>query len=498
MLNPKSLLKVLPIVLLSFGSIVGMGGVARSQPLNQTPSLAPQVAPQVEAVKESVPDLIKLLKHSDKGVRLSAAYALGAIGEAAIPSLILSLKDPNADVRFSAAYALGWMGKSAKAAIPSLIPLLKDNDENVRFSAVITLGSMGELAKAAIPSLIPLLKDDSVRLYAAIALGEMGESAKAAIPSLMPLLKDANEGVRFSAARALGKMGESAIPSLTPLLKDADKNVRGAAADALREMGESDKAAIPSLIPLLKDADASVRLSAARALGSMGDSAKSAIPHLVPLLKDEDELVRGYAAAALEKLGYKPSSATPAKVATPSLTPLPQLSQGSVANAQSEEFVRQIFVQELKNIQLSDKDPDANVRSIAAWELRRMGESAKIAIPRVRPTTAIPSLAPPPELLQRSVADVQSEEFVRQIFVQELKNIQLPDRAVEYQVMLKSDGSITQIFPMGSSAEQLLPRLKIVIGSPVKGKLPLPANANAVPKAFRVLITSDEVRVFSE
>lgn len=53
-MNPKLRLKVFPVVLLTVVQVVGMGGVTRSQ--IQPPSLAPQV----DAVKQSIPDLIKL------------------------------------------------------------------------------------------------------------------------------------------------------------------------------------------------------------------------------------------------------------------------------------------------------------------------------------------------------------------------------------------------------------------------------------------------------
>jgi ABC-type dipeptide/oligopeptide/nickel transport system permease component len=49
MLNLKSLLKILPIVLLSFGPIVGMSEVARSQSLKEmrSPLIAQQSANQI-------------------------------------------------------------------------------------------------------------------------------------------------------------------------------------------------------------------------------------------------------------------------------------------------------------------------------------------------------------------------------------------------------------------------------------------------------------------
>jgi HEAT repeat protein len=157
MLNPKSLLKVLPVVLLSFGPIVGMGGVVRSEVVVQQP------VNQSQTIKQ----LIQQLKSGEVETRSSAARAL----EKSDP------KDSDtAEVRSSAARALGEMGESAKSAIPSLLPLLNDSDRRVRSSAASALGHMGESAKSLIPSLIPLLNDSDwrVRLSAKDALAELG------------------------------------------------------------------------------------------------------------------------------------------------------------------------------------------------------------------------------------------------------------------------------------------------------------------------------------
>jgi HEAT repeat protein len=136
MLNPKSLLKVLPAVLLSFVQVVGMSELARSQ------SLPPQQVSQSEEIDR----LIQQLKSPDPKVRSDAARALGKMGEsakAAIPNLIPLLQDPEPNVRSRAALALGRMGESAKATIPNLIPLLKDSDPYVRWSAAEALKKLG-------------------------------------------------------------------------------------------------------------------------------------------------------------------------------------------------------------------------------------------------------------------------------------------------------------------------------------------------------------------
>jgi hypothetical protein len=79
MLNPKSLLKVLPAVLLSVGQMVGISEVGRSQ---NTPPLAP---PPSQAEQIEINRLIPQLRSDNPDVRRCAAAALGSMGKSAIP-----------------------------------------------------------------------------------------------------------------------------------------------------------------------------------------------------------------------------------------------------------------------------------------------------------------------------------------------------------------------------------------------------------------------------
>jgi HEAT repeat protein len=113
MLNPKSLLKVLSVVLLSFGQVVGMVGVARSTIMAQ----------QQDAAIPSIDDLIQVLKTGSEGERLEAGEILGQIGQtnpAVIPALLPLLKDPDLFTRWSVPYAFAQMGQSARSTIPYL------------------------------------------------------------------------------------------------------------------------------------------------------------------------------------------------------------------------------------------------------------------------------------------------------------------------------------------------------------------------------------------
>jgi HEAT repeat protein len=365
MLNLKSLLKVLPVVLLSFGSIVGISGVARSQSLSS----------QQVSQSEEIDRLIQQLKSPDLKERSNAVKALGNMNELAkgiIPSLIPLLKDSDSEVRANTADALGEILEVpfftvvsidpverrmlAKSIVPDLTPLLEDPDEQVQLRASFTLARMGntEAANFFISSLLPLLQDSSDTSSKAIY--EIRNIGEAAIPSLIRLLKDPNAKVRSRAALILGNMASpdssDFLLSTTPIVFSAPDSAAlpTSAATARKRKQESARTSIPSLIPLLKDLNSEVRRNAAFALGEMGESAKSTIPQLTPLLKDSNPEVRAVSAEALKRLGYPPSQ---------------QVSQRETI----ERLIQQL------------KSPDPAVRSSAAKALGDMGESAKAAIP---------------------------------------------------------------------------------------------------------------------
>jgi HEAT repeat protein len=145
--------------------------------------------------------------------RLLVAKTLGKMGvKNGIPILIQALNVMDRDVH---ELAVSGLIKIGAAAIPALIEALKDKDNQIRISAAWALGSIGETAKAAIPALIEALKDHNSRFRAIAgeALGAIGGEAKAAIPALMEALKDKDRIVRRSAAEALKRISTSSQPA---------------------------------------------------------------------------------------------------------------------------------------------------------------------------------------------------------------------------------------------------------------------------------------------
>jgi HEAT repeat protein len=259
--------------------------------------------------KAAVGALRVALDDEDRDVRIQAARALWQIERQADTKLLLTVfqdEEPVYGVPFPIWEDLG---RKAQAAVPSLLQALQSPDERIRLSAAIALGHMGQsiVAKEAVWALTARLKDGStsVRRAAACTLGKMGPKAGEAVPALSEALQDVDTVTRVAAASSLGDIGpaaRTAVPHLGRAVKEGETGIRGAAAYALGRMGPAAKAAVPDLIEALKDKNQHMRTSAAQALGRIGPAASPAVPELIAALHDEWFQARDSAAYALGEI----------------------------------------------------------------------------------------------------------------------------------------------------------------------------------------------------
>jgi HEAT repeat protein len=252
--------------------------------------------PNVEKLiaKRDVDKLIKALRYRDASVRMSAAEALGKIGDPrAVEPLCAALKDKDQGVRGWSAEALGKIG-DARAEEPLLVALKdEDNDEWFRARATDAL----EWIRVA-------QRWDSMSWNEQIRWLEKTGDARVLEPFLTAL-KDDDRRVQRNATRTLVEIGKPAVEPLLAALKDDDKNVRRGVAFGLGGIG--DARAVEPLLAALKDNFKDVREAAAHALGDIGDA--RAVEPLRAALKDDDKYVRAAAEMALEKLGVRPDIA---------------------------------------------------------------------------------------------------------------------------------------------------------------------------------------------
>ncbi len=330
----------------------------------------------------AVSQLIRLLDARDARTRQAAAYALGAIGKdatAAIPSLVerigegeprrIAFETPVTDVALSAAVALGRMGEDT---VGPLERCLADKRPGVRGHAAFALGKIGPEASAAIPALVRRLKDRDgpVRREAVWALGQIGPNATPAIPVLVDSLKDDKDFVRVAAAKALGSIRPTtqvAVEGLIHALRDKEGDVQHEAADALGKLDADAVPAIPALIETLKSRKAyryghpvtlrPVAGTAARALGNLGPRAKTSMPTLLDLVRDTN--------GSFNRYGPKDQ-----------IDNYMARSEAAIAaariNPQSDELVR-VLIRSLME--------DKWIKGDAAVALALIGFKAKIAVP---------------------------------------------------------------------------------------------------------------------
>jgi HEAT repeat protein len=258
--------------------------------------------------QELIPALTDALKDKSSSVRVQAAHALAAIGEAetTIPLLFAAMKGKESDPA-GIAMALSQFGL---AAIPAIRKEFKNDDESIRGGAVKALGYVAQhaektrqVAQVANPEVIALLKDKEpfVRRCAAETLALLDCTDEATIQAFKEALDDNDAAVQIRAIIGLHRIGvemADAIPAIKKLLKDPSPVVRAQAIAGLRGA----KSEIRSLIAMLKDKEAQVRYTAAYCLGDFQAEAKEAIPGLLAAMKDSDDQVRKAAKLSLSKI----------------------------------------------------------------------------------------------------------------------------------------------------------------------------------------------------
>ena len=244
--------------------------LAAENPLDELLAAVRQLAAHGADAAEAVPALIDLLNKDHQAARTAAAYALGAIGEAAVAPLIDRLADAgrrgwekdgpacwneNAVQMMDEAHALAAIGSPAVAP---LIDLLETAGEWGRLNAAFALGEMDSHAGDAVPALARCLDDESHRIVRTglDALGAIGGDASRLVPRMSRFLSEsspdweevaarrvtrvARDQVRVHAAAAMARLGPRAIAAeeaLIGALDDPCGYVGLYATDALQHLG---------------------------------------------------------------------------------------------------------------------------------------------------------------------------------------------------------------------------------------------------------------------
>ncbi|MEC7695530.1 MAG: PVC-type heme-binding CxxCH protein [Planctomycetota bacterium] len=205
-------------------------------------------------------DLIALLAHADRRVRLGAQLELTERGDDA-EQLLLKTARSNSDrmARLHAIWGLGILGRQEPKRLEGLLPLLQDPDAEIRSQCALVLGD-APLAVAS-RSIASLLGDPEprVQMYAAIALGKLQDPET--IEPLLQLLRDNNDHdpyLRYAAVSGLAGIGDR--DALLEHAEDPSSAARLGILLALRRMGD------PAIARFLEDSNPRLVTEAARAI----------------------------------------------------------------------------------------------------------------------------------------------------------------------------------------------------------------------------------------
>lgn len=206
-------------------------------------------------------DLMEMLGHADKRVRMEAQFELVKRGEfEALKNVVTDLNRPQLS-RIHAIWGLGQGMRAGKVEnISFLDALIKDKDTEVRCQTVKVIGDARALAGFAV-RLIPLLKDASIRVqfFTAIALGKL--KVESATSMLVALAKqNADKDVYLRHAIVTGLTGSASREALVKQAKSESRAVRLACALALRRRMDT------GIAGYLHDKDDGVASEAARGI----------------------------------------------------------------------------------------------------------------------------------------------------------------------------------------------------------------------------------------
>jgi HEAT repeat protein len=241
----QSLLKLLPVLLLSFAQNAGMMDLLRC---------------------EVTPPKVMARRQGDENVE--------------IERLTQQLRSESDTERNDAAIALGKMGTPAQSALTELFIL-------------IVISSSPKY----------------IRVNASTSIRQIVESSEAEIRQLLPLLNHPNPDVRANVAGAIGnnrKSNEHIIYRLTVYEQqgeDSNSTIRTNLAATVKQFTNTNRLSSSQLIPLLKDSNPLVRANAVSAILNMRVEARSSLQQLLPLLQDTDSTVRANAVAVYRRDG---------------------------------------------------------------------------------------------------------------------------------------------------------------------------------------------------
>jgi HEAT repeat protein len=355
--------------------------LASDAPVKQLPALEVLITIG-PAAKETLPDLLPLLKSDDETLRFRAAECVGRFGKdgrSAEKELRALLDDAEPVVKSSAALSVWQVGGD----IASLRKLLSSDDAVVRAYAADQFTSMDSTPAEIVPALKAGLgdADTAARLKMAEALWIQTKDP-AALAVVLECLADPSATVRCNAARALGMnfpaKQAGVVDGLVKALRDSDDLVSIDAAEALGRLGPDAAAAVPELVAVVSDPDRDEGLHSAaiEALGLMGPAAVNAVDVVRKRVGDLNPYVRVHACLALWHIAGEKAGGDVLVESLQSRNPRVRIVAAEALGRQKDERSIATLREILKDALLSNRDSVANERFMIARALGRLGPMA--------------------------------------------------------------------------------------------------------------------------
>jgi HEAT repeat protein len=351
--------------------------------------LGPAAAPAVEPLTTALAD-------DDPGIRMQAALALGQIGpeaKTAVPALIGVLEnEPLTGVRYTAAYALGLIGD--KQAVPALKKASVGKDTLLNTLSIWGIAKLEpENEKAvskAVDAIVAAMEDKrpEVRQAAAQALWDLKAPHEKVGPALAAALKDDDPEVVAHVLDSLASLGEKIAPRVSAALEDPKRRAKGLA--LVQRMGPQAKQCVQPLVKLLGEKTESaadsdeLKIQVLMALGAIGPDAADAVAPVSESLASKNAQVAGAACYALGRIG------PPAAAALPEITK--QLESDSVYTRVSAAWALAAIDEDKAHVAklvlpLLIKALDSDIPMVqieAAETLGTLGATAKSALPKLK------------------------------------------------------------------------------------------------------------------
>ncbi|MGZ7081373.1 MAG: HEAT repeat domain-containing protein, partial [Thermoanaerobaculia bacterium] len=256
-----------------------------------------------------VDGLATLTSDPDRNVRMTAAFALGEIGDAAgIDPLLRFASDTDASVAAEAVEALSKMTAQVTLARYQRFTA-SDQTEGVRSRAIRYLFRFDKDDASAIAATALDAPSNQIRQDAAYALAR--RAYPPARDRLTLLLSDPSTVTKMYAAMALGRIADRAsLPMLFKTLADPHPWVRTNAVLAIAKIAAKDPTALDGneagddamrIVALSDDPDPGTRASSIEALGDYAKKSDGARKRLLEIATTGSRWTRELAAGAIAK-----------------------------------------------------------------------------------------------------------------------------------------------------------------------------------------------------